>query len=247
MDANWHEKDDFWHTTAEYLFSERRWQAVPAELDHVVKLLELEPGAKVLDLCCGVGRHSLELARRGFRVTGVDRTEAYLEQAERRARAEGLDIQFILEDMRTFCRPDAYDAILNLFTSFGYFEDQEDDRRVTANMYRSLVPGGSLLMDLQGEEVLARIFRENNWSEEDGVLFLEERAVSQNWSWIENRWIIIEDGKRKDLYLSHRLYSATELTGLLVSSGFAHAEAFGDLAANPYDHTAKRLVVVARK
>jgi len=147
----WHEQDTFWKTVAPVLFVQRRWEDAPAEVEQVVSLLGIEPGAHVLDLCCGVGRHSLELARRGFQVTGVDRTRPYLDRAARQAEAEGLKVEFVQSDMRDFCRPDAFDAVVNLFTSFGYFEDPEDDCQVALNMYRSLKSGGVFLIDMMGK------------------------------------------------------------------------------------------------
>jgi len=246
-DLPWHEQDTFWDTVASVLFTERRWSDAPTEVEQVVSLLGIEPGAHVLDLCCGVGRHSLELARRGFQVTGVDRTRLYLDRASQQAEAEGLKVEFVQSDMRTFCRPDAFDAIVNLFTSFGYFEDPEDDRQVALNVCRSLRSGGVFLIDMMGKEVLARIFHERDWYEEDGVLILEERKITRNWSWMENRWIMFKDNNRVELRLSQRLYSAVELASLLTERGFAHVEAYGDLEGRSYDHLARRLVIVAHK
>jgi len=243
----WHEQDDFWETVSPMLFPERRWADTPAEVDNLIALLEIAPGAHILDLCCGVGRHSLELARRGFRVTGVDRTPAYLRRAAEQAEAESLEIEFVEEDMRSFCRPDAFDVVTNLFTSFGYFEDQDDDRQVVANVYRSLRSGGAFLLEIKGKEVLARVFQERDWDEEDGLLVLQERELSQDWSWIENRWILLKDDSRTELRTGHRLYSAAELTSLLTDCGFSRAGAYGGLDGSPYDHTAKRLAVVAHK
>jgi len=216
-------------------------------LDPLFPIMSIEPGAHVLDLCCGVGRHSLELARRGFQVTGVDRTRPYLDRASRRAEAEGLEIEFVQSDMRDFCRPDAFDAVVNLFTSFGYFEDPEDDRQVAMNVYRSLKSGGVFLIDMMGKEVLARIFRERDWYEENGMLILQERKLSKSWSWMENRWILFADNNRTELRLSHRIYSATELASLLTECGFTHIDAYGDFEGNAYDHLARRLVIVAHK
>ncbi len=243
----WHEDDDFWSAMAPSFFTEERRAVAPAEIDLVLGHLNVEPAAAILDLCCGPGRHSLELARRGFRVTGVDRTRGYLQKAREQAQAAGLDIEFVHADMREFCRPEAFDGAINLFTSFGYFEDPADDRRVLANVHRSLRPGATLIMDMMGKEILARIFRERDWEERDGGLLLQERKVDREWTWIENRWILVEDGARREYRVSHRIYSAAELCGLLRESGFASADAYGDLASAPYDHTARRLVVVARK
>lgn len=151
-DLPWYEEDDFWETMAPTMFTQQRWEDTPTEVEQVITLLGVEPGAHVLDLCCGVGRHSLELARRGFCVTGVDRTQPYLDRASKQAEAEGLEVEFVHSDMRTFCRPDAFHAVVNLFTSFGYFEDPEDDRQVVLNVYRSLKAGGVFLVEMMGKE-----------------------------------------------------------------------------------------------
>ncbi len=243
----WHEDDAFWRDTAQVMFGERRWAAAPEEVDKITALAGLQPGMHVLDLCCGVGRHSLELARRGYRMTGVDRTAAYLAEAQRRAAGEGLDVEWVQADMREFRRPAAFDVALNLFTSFGFFEDPADDRCVAENLAYSLKPGGALLVEMMGKEILARIFQPRGWHEDNGLIVLEERKVTRNWGWMENRWIIIRGNERVEHRLSHRLYAATELISLLISSGFMAAEAYGGLDGSPYDHTAKRLVVLARR
>jgi len=243
----WHEDDTFWETWGPVMFSQQRLADSPAEVEKIVSLLGLRPGARVLDLCCGVGRHSLELARRGFRVTGVDRTQRYLEQASGQADKEGLKVEFVRDDMRTFCRPDAFDAVINMFTSFSYFEDPEEDRQVVVNVYRSLKSGGAFILETIGKEVLARIFLESDWHEENGILVLQERKVSKNWGWMENRWIMLKDNKRTEFKVTHRLYSATELAAVLAGCGFAQVDVYGDLSGSAYDHTARRMILVGRR
>ena len=243
----WHDDDRFWRVIAPVLFPRDRWQSAPEEVAKVLRLLEAREGEAVLDLACGPGRHALELARRGFRVTAVDRTPAYLEEAERRARDENLSVEFVQEDMRTFCRPGAFHRAINMFTSFGYFEDAADDERVLRNVYRSLKPGGTLAMHLMAKEVLARIFQKRLWREVDGHLVLEEGTIKDEWRWIETRWIVLTKGKVHEFKLSHRLYSAAELGDLLLRCGFASASPYGNFDGGPYDDTAARLVVVARK
>jgi SAM-dependent methyltransferase len=244
---SWYQDDHFWKVVEPMLFGKKRVADAGTEVDQLTKLLKLESPAKVLDLCCGPGRHSLELARRGFNVTGVDRTGVYLRRAQKQAAGEGLKIEFVQEDMRQFCRPKAFDLTLNLFTSFGYFKSPAEDRRVLVNVHKSLKPGGRLVMDLMGKEIIARIFRERDWREEDGMLILEERCISQDWSWIDNHWILVRGDKRDEFHVSHRIYSAAELTELLKECGFKKVQIYGNLAGAPYDHMAERLVVVARK
>jgi len=243
----WHEDNTFWETMAPVLFAERRWAVAQTEIDQAMTHLGLSPGAHLLDLCCGVGRHTLELARRGFQMTGVDKTSIYLDRARKQADIEGLQVEFVQEDMRNFYRPETFDGAINLFTSFGYFEDPREDRQVVMNLYRSLKPGGTLVMEMMGKEVLARVFRDRDWHEEDGIIFMEERKISKNWSWVESRWIMLKGNQRAEFTISLRLYSAAELTSLLRECGFNSVEIYGDLAGASYDQTARRLVAVGHK
>ena len=244
---SWYEQDGFWETIAPAIFDSKRTLSAKQEVEQIVSLLKLQPGESICDLCCGPGRHSLELGRLGYRVTGVDRTGLYLEEAKKKADEQGLNIRFAHEDMRRFCEPDAFDAMINVFTSFGYFEDAADDKQVVENVYTSLKGSGKFLIDIIGKEVLARIFQEKRWTEEDGVIILEESKVSEDWGRIDNRWIIIRDEKREECRFSLRIYSASELSELLRSCGFGRVEIYGDLSGSPYDKTAQRLVVVAHK
>lgn len=229
------------------MFHPQRLAETPIEVDQVLALLKLDPGARILDLPCGIGRHSLEFSRRGYRVTGVDRTRNYLRQAQRQAKKEGLDVEWIQQDMRRFARLRAFDAAINLFTSFGYFDDQADDRKVLANFFRSLKPGGKLLMDLMGKEVLAKKFQPRSWSEEDGTIILEERLLTRHWSWIESRWTLIKGRSMRAFRVAHRLYSAEELASLLQAVGFRKVSIYGNLVGGHYDHLATRLVALALK
>ncbi len=241
----WYEDDAFWTTFYPAMFHQRRWEVAPAEIDAVLTLLGIEPGAEVLDVCCGPGRHTLELARRGFWVVGVDRTAPYLEMARNQAEADGLEVAFVEADVRTFRREEAFDAAISLYTSFGYFEDPADDQRVLENLFGSLRPGGKLLMDMSGKEVLARVFRERGWSElEDGTLFLEERTLQGGWERIENRWVLIKGEERYERRFSLRIHSGVELKALMLAAGFASVELYGTLEGGPYDQTARRLVAV---
>src|SRR5712692_6870365 len=119
--TEWHEDDEFWESFAPFFFTPDRVDGSTTEADGLIKLLEVAPGSRVLDLCCGVGRHSIALARRGFAVTGVDRTRAFLDRARDTADKAGLAIEWVQEDIRAFKRSNSFDGAINCVTSFGYF------------------------------------------------------------------------------------------------------------------------------
>jgi len=243
----WHKNDEFWELFEPILFDEQRQSIAKSEIDNVTALLEMQKGERVLDLCCGTGRHSLELARQGFDVFGVDRTPSFIEKARQDAEDSNLDVEFAVGDMKDYCEPNSFDVVTNLFGSFGYFENADDDRQVVRNMYASLRSGGRFLIETMGREIAAREFRERDWSEHDDTLVLSERKPIQNWSRIQTRWIVIKGNQRIDHTVSVRSYSSTELSLLLSDFGFVSVQVYGDLEGRDYDHEAKRLVVVGTK
>lgn len=244
---HWHDDDEFWLAFRPYMFDEDRWLAASQNIEQIVSLLEIEEGARVLDLGCGPGRHSLELARRGFDVVGVDRTAAFLDEARGKSEADELDVEWILADMRAFSRPESFDLCLSLFTSFGYFEDPADNLLVLKNACDSLIQGGLLVVELMGKEILARIFKERDWYQAGDAFVLQERKPIADWQRVWNRWVLITGEERREFDVTHWIYSASELTNMLLQSGFREIQIFGDLSGSPYDHQADRLVAVARK
>lgn len=246
-ETDWFEDDSFWEAAAASLFGEEAWEAAAVDAQALTALLDLEPGHTILDLGCGPGRHAISLARLGFAVTGVDRTVPYLREAARRAADAGVELELVRSDMREFRRPRAFEAALSMLTSFGYFEDPEEDLLVLRNTLDSLRPGGRLLIDTIGKEVLGRIFQARDWKAVGDEVWLFERRPVRSWSWMENTWIRIRDGEREEYELGHRLFSAVELMDLATRAGFASAVAYGALDGSPYDEGARRLIVVARK
>lgn len=242
----WHEDPAFWEAVEPHVFPPETVEKAPEQLDQLLELAGIDDG-RVLDIPCGIGRHAVELADRGFEVTGVDATEPYLDTARERAAEAGVDCEFVHADMREFRRPETFDLAVNLYTSFGYFEDRADDERAARNIHESLAPGGRLVMSLTSKEVLAGKFQQRGWSEEDGTYLLEDREVTDDWSRMENRWILVADGETHEFTVSHRLYSAYELSELLREVGFASVDVYGDLDGRDFDDEAERLVVVAER
>jgi SAM-dependent methyltransferase len=239
------------------MFDDVRWAEVPAVADGVTRLARLDlygdGGLKqapyILDLCCGFGRITLELVRRGFKAAGVDITGAYLQTAREDAANEGLDIEFIQKDVRSFKRKQAFDTAVNLYNSFGYFEDPADDLLFLRNAHYSLKPGGALIIEVLGKEIAVRDYIEAEWFERAGFTVLTESSPVDSWGSVWNRWILIsiKDGSRLEKVFIQRLYAASELRSLLFEAGFSMVELYGDWDESPYDQEARALIAVGRK
>jgi len=234
------------------MFDEKRWAEVPAVIDGIDARLVaagargVGPGLRVLDSCCGPGRHALELARRGCAVTGVDLSASYLEAARESARADGLEIEFVEADIRDFERPASFDLALNLFTSFGYFATAEEDVAALRRLRASLAPGGALVLETIGKETAARDFTEGEWFERGGDLVCTSYAIEGDWEYLRNTWTVVRGGKRFDRGFRQRLYSAVELRGALREAGFGgEIGFFGKIDGSPYGPAADSLVVLA--
>src|SRR5438045_1791026 len=192
--SSWYEDDNFWLTWQPYLFSAGRVLNTGYEVDRLLQLLALRSGDRVLDVCCGWGRHTLELSRRGYRVTGVDRVRPYLAAARSQAEAEGLTIQLLEQDVRELDVSEC-DGAINMYTSFGYFEDPRDDLRLACNARKALKPGRRFLIQTEGKEIMARNFRRREWyRHDDGTIGIQERTLRDGWEMMDTRWLLLRDG-----------------------------------------------------
>jgi len=261
MSTDWFADNAYWEHMQSAVFRRERMEAARDEATKVIQMLGLagripgvhgEEGDFILDLPCGVGRHAVELAKMHLNVTGVDRYQPYLIEAEKSARAQNVQLELVQEDMRKFVRDDSFDAAINMYTSFGYFENHDDEMKTLSNFFRSLKPHGQLLMEMMSKEVIAMHWRTRDWFHVDpndpsqGIV-LEERSVVDNWRRARTRWTYVSGGKRFERESDIRLFSAGELIMMLEQTGFIDCEAFGTLDGTPYDTTAKRLIVKARR
>lgn len=243
----WFESEDFWRDFYPWMFSAERFAAAKDEVSRIMALTQCS-GGKLLDLCCGPGRHAVEFAQRGFKVTGVDRSEFLMDKARKHAAEAGASVEWVKQDMRHFVRHGEFDLACNLFTSFGYFSDPEEDLVVLRNIHQSLNDAGVLVMDVISKEKLARNWQ-NTMSTEmpDGSLLVQRQQLRDDWSRIYSEWTLIKDGHAQSFSFEHTIYSGRELKERLLSSGFKQVQLFGDLMGSPYGLSAERLVAVARK
>lgn len=245
--SEWFENEEFWIDTYPFIFPEKLFQTADEDVEKALALVNYKEGS-VLDLCCGPGRHALALAKRGIKVTAVDRTPFLLDKAREKGKADGIDVEWVLEDMVKFLRPDAFDYILNLYTSFGYFDNKEDDIKVLGNVFQSLKPGGAFLIDLMGKEILAKIFQPTVSTEyPGGEIIIHRHEIFDGWSRIRNEIIIVKDGKANSFNMHHTVYSGQELKDRLTQVGFSEVKLFGNFDGDAYDNKASRLIAVAWK
>jgi len=275
-EKEWFNDDSFWEQFAPIMFDDAHWAEVSDVADGITRLagLELYPPlgdprealsntialgqsgpVRCLDLCCGFGRIALELARRGFSVTGVDITKSYLEAARGDAAAEGLAAEFIQEDVRSFTRPGVFDIAINLYNSFGYFEKAEDDALLVRNAFESLKPGGVFFVETLGKELAVRDFVESEWFRRAGFFVLTEYKVIDSWAALQHCWRLVPEAGNAavkntavtEKTFVHRLYAASELRKLFLDTGFSSVEIYGGWDESPYDQRSGKLIVLGRK
>jgi D-alanine-D-alanine ligase len=207
------------------------------EIDEFVKILNLSPDDKILDLCCGQGRHSLELAQRGFQcVEGIDRSHYLIQKARQTAKKDNLEVKFREGDARKLpFTPDTFDVVLILGNSFGYFETINDDLRVLKEVFRVLKPWERVLIDVADGQFLRKNFQPRSWEWIDKNLFVcRERSLSLDGQSLISREVIThaEKGVLADQFYDERLYTQESLTELLKTAGFSDVVTHGEIATD---------------
>ncbi len=221
------------------------------EVDFIATGLGLAPGQRVLDVPCGEGRHAIELAARGMRVTGVDFNAGALAAARERAGAAGVAVDFVQADMRELAITEPFDAALCFFGSFGYFDDA-DNLRFATRVARGLREGGKFLIDGHVTESLLPIFGERGWSWSGepaaSVRVLEERRWDLETSRIDVDWTFVDPQRGvRTSQSSIRVYTYAELCALLRSAGFRAFQGVETGTARPFMIGARRLSLIATR
>ncbi|QKK03678.1 MAG: class I SAM-dependent methyltransferase [Pseudomonadota bacterium] len=244
MSDDWYLDETFWRNFGSLMFNDATFARGEAEVQQLLELVGGEPET-VLDLGCGPGRHALPLADAGLSVTAVDSSPWLLQQLAARRGARSIEITE--GDMRQFRRQHAFDLVVVLWTSFGYFENEADHRRVLDNIHASLRPGGRLVLDLVGLEYLCRNLQPVHLTEyDDGRVLVERPVLIDDLTRVENEWLLIDQGHAHRATFSHRVWSAGELRALLTAAGFEDIRVHGSYAGDDYDLDAERQIAMAR-
>ena len=219
-----------------------------AEVEFIASALGVPAGSAVLDLACGLGRHAIGMARRGYQVTGADFNARYLEMAAQEAGRKGASVRWLAADMRELPFEREFTGVYSYFTSFGYFSDAENEL-VLARIARGLVSGGRLLLDLANRERLLIHPQQRIWDQrEDGSLVMEEITFDVRHSRVTSRLTLIEEqGPRNVKEFDLRTYTCAELTALLARHGLVVREVWGGADRSEYSAESRRLVLVAER
>lgn len=242
-DLERHLPSDWWRTLFNSIYLKTDGDVVEnnrntaQEVDMVCRYAGLELNDRILDLCCGQGRHCLELARRGFKnVTGIDRSRYLIRLAKKRARKEGLAVNFHEGDARKFRLPEnSFHCVTLMGNSFGYFDREEDDVQVLEAVKRVLVPCGLLVMDLADGEWIRTHFERRSWEWIDEDHFVcRERSLSADDRRLISREVVVhaEKGVIADQFYAERLYSREQIKDLLERVGFTSVRFFDPAATD---------------
>ena len=244
ISPDWHESffEGLWLEVQPHSFSAEQSKEDALAIQ---ELLHLMPGARVLDVPCGDGRITTELAARGFQMTGLDRSTALLEKARESSAKRGLKIDWRQGDMWKLELSGRFDAAICLWHSFGYGTEEQD-----LDFFRSvsdrLQAGGALLLDGHVAETLLPSWEDRGWRDANGVLVAEERAYDPAQSRVLTEWTLAGKGITERLGSSIRIYTYQELVNCLRTVGFADFAAFGAFDGEPFELGSPRMVLRAQ-
>ncbi len=243
---------DWWRTFFTGLAVDMWLQAMPEEVtqseaDFVQKVLAVPPPAKLLDLPCGGGRHSLALAARGYAMTGVDISPVFLDHARGRANASALSIRWEKREMRDLPWEREFDGAFSLGNSFGYLTDEGNAAFLKA-VARTLKPGARFLINTGSLlETVMPSLQERAWIKVGDVYFLPDRRYDPASGRLEVEYTFIRDGRTEEKQTSTRLYTYREFRRMLEEAGFSDLQAYSSMNQEPFQYGAKQLFMVATR
>jgi SAM-dependent methyltransferase len=212
----------------------------------ITKNLILQQGSCVLDMACGSGRHAIAFAKMGFDVTAVDLSERLISEAKKNAVQAGVKLDFVLSDILKYETSNRFDLAVNLFTSIGYFENDEENFSVIKKAFDLLNQGGYFILDYFNKDYLLKSLIPITVFSENGFQITQNRAIEG--TRIVKKIIIENHGSAEEFYESVRLYSYEEILIYIKRAGFKTIKQYGDYYGNNYERdTSSRLIIFAAK
>ncbi len=237
-----------WFETEEYLNVYRHRNESDAEdlINLIINNISLPKSSEVLDMACGTGRHSILLAKKGYKVSAVDLSKNMLSVASGKAEKENLKINFIQSDLRNFTHSGRFNLIVNLFTSFGYFESDKENFQILRTAYEHLKNDGYFVIDFFNKYFVEKNLIEESLNKFDNTEIIQKRKIDG--LRVVKEISIKKNGHLKNFYESVRMYNRDELIDELTKIGFAIEKTFGDFFGNKFDQlSSQRLIIIAKK
>lgn len=214
------------------------------QVDLLIDSLSLGVGDQILDVCCGKGRHAIELARKGFSLAALDFVPTYLEEIQQIAIHENLALQTFTMDVRNISFEHQFDKAYLMFTSFGYFSDLENNQ-LLMNLNMALKKGGLLLIDIENRDYILKNFIYEKWREKEFGLLLERHKYFPETSHQTTRRIqYFKDGTQKESHRDLRLYSLHELLAIASKANLKVVKIMGDYNAKPFQINSPRIIAI---
>jgi len=262
MEKHWTEKLFIENASLYGVALEERIEKASVDVLGLIKIFsefQISRGSLVLDLACGIGRHSVALAESGFRVVGVDLSPAYITRARELAAERGVGdkCDFRIGDMRRINEvlkgyEGKFKAVLSLFTSMGYY-DEETDKQILMQLKALTAPKGVLIIDVSNRDWIIRHFQARDFNQfGDGLVMIVERKFNLENSRMENIWRFYmkqEEGLKhlSTIEIDHRVYSLHELKKQVEESGWTYQTCYGNLNLQPFTMDSRRMLLVATK
>lgn len=245
MNPEWYRD---WFNSEEYLLVYKHRDESEAELlkQLILKNIEQDSIKTVLDMACGAGRHAISFAKAGFKVTAIDLSERLLNAAAENAKRDNVQIDFHLSDIRTFHTVQKFDLVLNLFTSFGYFESDAENFKLLENAYKFLGKGGWFVLDYFNKSFILSNLIPITVEHIGQKMITQIREVKGDR--VEKNINIRCNGKTSNFLESVRLYSKNDIITQLINIGFEISTILGDFYGNDFDEeSSARLIIFSKK
>jgi SAM-dependent methyltransferase len=217
------------------------------EIDFILSIFDIKPGDSILDIGCGSGRHSIELARRGFNVLGIDPSAVMIASARERAAGGGISPDFLQMKGEEFQRGNEFDASICLFTTLGQVIDHQDNRHLLINAAQSLRPGGYFIIDVPQREWLENNLKTYERFGEGETYTEVERNYDQKLKLVTEVFTQLSPNGQRDYLLRYRIFNQAEIKKLLVNAGFVDITFYGGYDGIPLVAECPTMVVSARK
>ena len=233
----------------EYLlvYEHRNIKEAEHEVHAIKKFLALKENDLILDLCCGPGRHDSFFGRMGYRIYGIDFSMPMLKIASEAIPMDKKYPRYIRGDVRMLpFGNEVFDVVLNLFTSFGYFDD-DDNFDLIRSISRILKPGGHFLIDYLNPEKVMSEFVEKTIKEKEGIKIIEERRLDHDTHRVEKTILLNWDNNSQTFHESVRLYKLEEMLSMIESAGLETKNVFGSMDGKPHGKSSERMIVLGSK